>query len=178
MSKVALKTHIQEAAPIEQHFDILADENIPTFLETLFSETKKQGGISALANKLETNRQHIYRTFTKGGNPKIKSLITALDALGYQVFISKEEQNHSYLEKTIDGVELNNENTGHFLSRLLDIAKEQGGISALSARIDLNRQNLYRTFTKKSNPKLKSLILILGGLGYVLRVKKIANDNE
>ena len=43
-------------------------------------------------------------------------------------------------------------------------------MTALSKRIGINRQNLYRTFASTGNPKFRSLGAILKGLGYKLAI--------
>lgn len=61
-----------------------------------------------------------------------------------------------------------------FLLTLRNLTKVQGGMSALSKRVGINRQNLYRTFAKTGNPKFRSLSTILRGLGYRLSVEPLA----
>lgn len=68
-----------------------------------------------------------------------------------------------------------------FLLTLRKLTKAQGGMTALSKRIGINRQNLYRTFASTGNPKFRSLGAILKGLGYKLSIApigdaEVAND--
>ncbi len=77
-----------------------------------------------------------------------------------------------------------------FLLTLRKLTKAQGGMTALSKRIGINRQNLYRTFASTGNPKFRSLGAILKGLGYKLAIapasaedaanndKSVANQNS
>ncbi len=76
-----------------------------------------------------------------------------------------------------------------FLLTLRKLTKAQGGMTALSKRIGINRQNLYRTFASTGNPKFRSLGAILKGLGYKLAIapinaeeaaaaEKAANQNQ
>ena len=60
-----------------------------------------------------------------------------------------------------------------FLTALRKLTKAQGGMTALSRRTGINRQNLYRTFASTGNPKFKSLGMILEGLGYNLTIQPI-----
>jgi DNA-binding phage protein len=61
---------------------------------------------------------------------------------------------------------------------LRKITKAQGGMTALSRRTGINRQNLYRTFASTGNPKFKSLGTILKGLGYNLTIEPIEKDDQ
>lgn len=66
-----------------------------------------------------------------------------------------------------------------FLLTLRKLAKAQGGMSMLSKKVGINRQNLYRTFASTGNPKFRSLSTILKGLGYRLSIEPIgSNDDE
>ncbi len=70
-----------------------------------------------------------------------------------------------------------------FLLTLRKLTKAQGGMTALSKRIGINRQNLYRTFASTGNPKFRSLGAILKGLGYKLAIapasaEEVASSNK
>lgn len=67
----------------------------------------------------------------------------------------------------------NDNNSDEFLFVLRQLTKIHGGMSRLSKKIGVNRQNLYRTFTHDGNPKLKSLATILKGLGYRMTIEPI-----
>lgn len=52
-----------------------------------------------------------------------------------------------------------------FLAGLRNVVEANGGIGAISKATKLNRENLYRTLSKKGNPKFNSLAVILDSLG-------------
>lgn len=59
-----------------------------------------------------------------------------------------------------------------FLLALKDVLEAQGeGFLALSQKTQLNRENLYRMFSKKGNPKLTSLRSVLHVLGWELSIQ-------
>lgn len=58
-----------------------------------------------------------------------------------------------------------------FLLALRNIADAKGGLGKLAKKIKLNRQNLYLVLSKKGNPTLDTLELILKGLGYRLAIE-------
>ena len=65
-----------------------------------------------------------------------------------------------------------------FLAALRKLTKAQGGMTALSRRTGINRQNLYRTFASTGNPKFKSLGTILRGLGYTLKIEPVKANEQ
>lgn len=65
-----------------------------------------------------------------------------------------------------------------FLAALRKLTKAQGGMTALSRRTGINRQNLYRTFASTGNPKFKSLGTILRGLGYHMTIEAVKRDEQ
>ena len=46
------------------------------------------GGIAALAERTELNREHLYRMLSENGNPELHSLGVILDALGFRLGIT------------------------------------------------------------------------------------------
>ena len=62
-----------------------------------------------------------------------------------------------------------------FLLALRDVVEASGGMASLARKTALNRENLYRSLSKKGNPKLSSLYSILQAIGvklYFAPVKK------
>jgi probable addiction module antidote protein len=65
---------------------------------------------------------------------------------------------------------LEDEDPHVFLLALKDVADARGGMSELSRRSCLNRQSLYRTLSKKGNPKLNNVCAILSSLGLGIHI--------
>ncbi len=57
-----------------------------------------------------------------------------------------------------------------FLMALKDVANAKG-ISEIAKETNLNRENLYRIFSKEGNPNLKSLSSVLHSIGLRLSVE-------
>jgi probable addiction module antidote protein len=55
-----------------------------------------------------------------------------------------------------------------FLLALRDVVEASGGMANLARKTDLNRENLYRSLSKKGNPKLSSLSSVLEAVGIEL----------
>jgi len=57
-----------------------------------------------------------------------------------------------------------------FAAALKDVAEAYGGMAYLSKATNLNREALYRTLSKKGNPRLDTLVKILGAMGLRISV--------
>jgi probable addiction module antidote protein len=57
-----------------------------------------------------------------------------------------------------------------FLSALAIAAKVCGGYSHVSRASGLNRENLYRVFSEKSDPRLSTVVKLMHSLGLSLKV--------
>ncbi len=58
------------------------------FLHALRNVTEAMGGISKIATRTGLNRQQLYRTLSKEGNPGLRSLTKILDASGLQFVVA------------------------------------------------------------------------------------------
>lgn len=72
------------------------------------------------------------------------------------------------LEEAFDGTE---ESRSLFLLALRRVADVHGGIGNLSKKTQLGRESLYKTLSKKGNPRLSTLISIFVGLNLDLSKK-------
>ena len=63
------------------------DDNLEAFLLAIRTVVEAQGGITQLARTTELNRQHLYRTLSTQGNPRLKTLHTILHSLGFKLSI-------------------------------------------------------------------------------------------
>jgi len=57
------------------------------------------------------------------------------------------------------------------LLSLRHVAEAQGGIGRLARKTHLNREGLYKTLSKRGNPKLQTVGVVLKGLGFHFSVK-------
>lgn len=62
-----------------------------------------------------------------------------------------------------------------FYQALEDVVKANIGISELAKETSLNRQNLYKIFSGKSNPKLETIENILTSVGFTMTIKRMAH---
>lgn len=50
------------------------------------------------------------------------------------------------------------------------VAEAQGGIAKLAEKAHLNRQNLYKVLTGKAVPRLDTILSLIHGLGFKVKV--------
>lgn len=60
---------------------------------------------------------------------------------------------------------------------LRTVADAEGGIAALAAKTGLSRETLYRTLSKRGNPRLDTLAAILAAYGLRLSVEVRSRGN-
>ena len=66
-----------------------AGEDDPgAFLHALRNVTEAMGGISRIATRTGLNRQQLYRTLSREGNPELRSLTKILNASGLQFIVA------------------------------------------------------------------------------------------
>lgn len=58
-----------------------------------------------------------------------------------------------------------------FLSALSVAARVHGGFSKLSRETGLNRENLYRALSERSDPRLSTIMQVLNHLGFSLAIR-------
>ena len=63
------------------------DGNSEAFLIALRTVAEAKGGISELSKKTDLNRQALYKILSKKGNPRLKTLNTVLNSLGFKLSI-------------------------------------------------------------------------------------------
>ena len=76
---------------------------------------------------------------------------------------------NSYLNTALEEYE-KDKDAEAFLLALRTVAEARGGIGELAKKTNLNRQHLYRTLSKKGNPRLDTLDAVLHGLGFRLSI--------
>jgi len=71
--------------------EILADGNMELFTAALKDVADARlGGMSALSKKTDLNRQQLYKTLSKNGNPRLDTLSEVLHAVGLRVSVAPE----------------------------------------------------------------------------------------
>jgi len=58
-----------------------------------------------------------------------------------------------------------------FLLALRNVAEAHGGMAAVSEKAKLNRESLYRMLSRKGNPEIKSIFILLHSMGLKLSIE-------
>lgn len=87
---VSAKVHelerLRDPEVAAEYLSIAAKEEDPAaFLQALRNVTEAMGGVSRIAERTGLNRQQLYRTLSKDGNPELRSLTKILDASGVRL---------------------------------------------------------------------------------------------
>lgn len=102
------KEHVPSAVPAEPYdmerlrdprtaaayLNAAAGEDDPgAFLHALRNVTEAMGGITKIATRTGLNRQQLYRTLSRQGNPELRSLTKILNASGLQFIVAPKPEN-------------------------------------------------------------------------------------
>lgn len=68
------------------------DKDTEAFLLALRDVAEAQGGFGSLSRKTELNRQNLYRALSGKGNPRLDTLTTVLNALGFHLSIKRNSK--------------------------------------------------------------------------------------
>ncbi len=84
----SLKNKKEAAAYLQASLEAYQeDSNNESLLLALRHVAEAQGGIAALAEKTQLNRESLYKTLSSRGNPKLQTLGLLLNALGFQLSV-------------------------------------------------------------------------------------------
>ena len=70
----------------------LEDDDPHVFLLAMRNIAEARGGMGWLADKADLNRENLYRSLSKKGNPRFFNLIAVLDACGLELSIHAREK--------------------------------------------------------------------------------------
>jgi len=71
--------------------ECLKDGDMNFFTEALKHVAEAQGGVARLSKKTRLNRETLYRTLSKEGNPRLDTLTKVLGALGLRIGVVQAE---------------------------------------------------------------------------------------
>ena len=63
------------------------DGDTKTFLLCIRDVVEAQGGIGKLVRKTKLSRQHLYKVLSSRGNPQMSTILSIMNALGFQISI-------------------------------------------------------------------------------------------
>ena len=86
--------------------------------------------------------------------------------------LKDKEEARLFLEVALEEYEEDGD-TQTFLRALKDVTDAQGGLSELSKKSNLNRQNLYKVMSGTSRPRLETVSQIVHSLGFRFALKQL-----
>lgn len=84
----ALKDPIEAAAYLNA---ALEDGDREAFLLALRNVAEANGGMASVADKAHLNRESLYRTLSRRGNPEIRTLFNLLHGIGLRLNVTPEQ---------------------------------------------------------------------------------------
>lgn len=78
-----------------------------------------------------------------------------------------------YLQVALEEYEADGDDAALLLA-LRTVAEAQGGVGTLAKKTSLTRQSLYKALSPKGNPRLRTIGMILKGLGYRLSLEPLS----
>ena len=87
----ALKDPIEAAAYLNA---ALEEGDKETFLLALRNIAEANGGMKAVADKSHLNRESLYRTLSRRGNPEIRTLFSLLHGMGLRLTVKPDITAH------------------------------------------------------------------------------------
>ncbi len=84
---------LRDPATAAAYINAAAHEDDPgAFLQALRNVAEARGGLSKIATRAGLNRQQLYRTLSRAGNPELRSLTRILDATGLQLVVAAKPE--------------------------------------------------------------------------------------
>jgi len=93
-----------------------------------------------------------------------------LEEVELEYFTKRPKEIKTYLAVALEEYQKDGDEKS-FLYALSIATRVHGGFSKLSKATGLNRENLYRALSKRSDPRLSTIMQVLGTLGFSLTIK-------
>ncbi len=75
------------------------EEGDQVFLLAVRDVVEAQGGVGALSKTTKLNRENLYSMLSKRGNPRLSSITTILDKLGFELTIRRRTKKNKGIRK-------------------------------------------------------------------------------
>jgi len=105
-----------------------------------------------------------------GGNIMAKKKFRSFDEVQLEHYKKHPEELKGFIGVALEEYQKDGDEKA-FLSALSLAARVHGGFSKLSKATGLNRENLYRALSDRSDPRLSTVMQVLGTLGFSLTIR-------
>jgi len=119
---------------------------------------------------LESRIEISNKLFDIGGIIMNKIKYRTLEEVEVEHFTQHPEKLKSYLTVALEEYQKDGDKKA-FLHALSIATRVHGGFSKLSRETGLNRENLYRALSKRSDPKLSTVRRVMSALGFSLTIR-------
>lgn len=84
--------HLETAEDILHYLEAAMEGNDPRHIASALGDVARSQGMTEIAKKSGLGRQALYNALSANGNPTLETLVSVLDALGFQLTVKKADQ--------------------------------------------------------------------------------------
>jgi len=85
LSKFDAAATLRDPEAIAEYMAAAFETQDPSYVSHALGVVARAKGMSEIARAAGLSREHLYRSFSEGGNPTLKSILAVMDALGVQL---------------------------------------------------------------------------------------------
>jgi probable addiction module antidote protein len=71
------------------------EDGDPGVIATVLGDIARSKGMARVAKKAGLGRESLYKALSKGGNPKLETLLKVTNALGLKLTVAVDRQDHA-----------------------------------------------------------------------------------
>jgi probable addiction module antidote protein len=149
---------------------------------------RRCGDISEIARSAKVDRTTLYRAFRNEGAPAFDTVANTLRALGYRLVvelrkeIASSDANSEFVNRTALARRLTaalEDGTRESLRKAFqDTVRDQKDIAAFAQKARTSRENVYRVFSHKPNPRFSTLLNFIGALELRFAVRRLSSRSS
>lgn len=92
LSKFDAAATLRDSEAIAEYMAAAFETQDPSYVSHALGVVARAKGMSEIARTSGLSREHLYRSFSEGGNPTLKSILAVMEALGIQLSATAVEK--------------------------------------------------------------------------------------
>jgi probable addiction module antidote protein len=92
LSKFDAAATLRDSEAIAEYMAAAFETQDPSYVSHALGVVARAKGMSEIARASGLSREHLYRSFSEGGNPTLKSILAVMEALGVQLTATATEK--------------------------------------------------------------------------------------
>ena len=88
---------LRTAEDVEDYLSYVFEEGDPKMINIAIGNVLRSKGMTDIARKMRVTRTHLYKSFSKIGNPSFQSAITALNLVGITLQPKAKTSSHTFV---------------------------------------------------------------------------------